>query len=100
MLKNLLLYRLGVVNLCMLAVWVFATIMGWTPLLYLGDASGITYIITLLFLVVLASTFRQACKISKDKNAVKEVKKVIAGKGLGGPLTAKIIREFSGIRTS
>lgn len=71
MLKNLLLYRLGVVNLCMLAVWVFATIMGWTPLLYLGDASGITYIITLLFLVVLASTFRQAAKISKDKNAVK-----------------------------
>jgi hypothetical protein len=71
MLKGLLLYRFLIFNLCMWAATIFATLQGWMPMIYAGDASGISYIISALFLVVLASSFRQAHKISKDKDAVK-----------------------------
>ena len=71
MLKNLLIYRLLLVNLAGLYGLFFAYQQGWVEAIYNADASYITGVITFLFVLVTASAFIQAGKVGKYINQVK-----------------------------
>jgi len=68
MLKNLLLYRLAILNLGGFAFAVWAGLLGYVEAVYAADESRITLAITALFAVGLASAWVRARKISRLLN--------------------------------
>lgn len=71
MLRNLLLYRLVLLNLCGVVITLWCWQRGYVAAMYEGDSSRITLIITGLFLVGLVSVFVRAVKVSRLLNKVK-----------------------------
>ena len=72
MLKNLLLYRLAILNLAGFAFAAWAWQLGYVEAVYAGDESRITLMITALFVVGLASAWVRARKIARLLNLSKE----------------------------
>lgn len=71
MLKNLLVYRMGIFNTLMAGLMVYLASKGYISMVFAADPTGISLAICLLFLMTFGSTAVQAYKITKDKNAVK-----------------------------
>jgi hypothetical protein len=86
MLKNLLLYRLAILNLSGFAFAGWAWQLGYVEAVYAGDESRITLIITALFAVGLASAWVRARKISRLLNLSKENRALVV---LGAKLLEK-----------
>lgn len=76
MLRNLLLYRLVLLNLCGVAIALWCWQRGYIAAMYENDSSRITLIITALFLVGMISAFVRAVKVSRLLNKVKADEKV------------------------
>ncbi len=72
MLRNLLLLRLVIFNACAVAMVVWATLLGYTRIVYTRDISHISYVITALFVVGLISTFIRAAKVGAAIDAAKQ----------------------------
>jgi hypothetical protein len=71
MLKNLLLYRMGIVNITMAALVGYLGHKGYLAMALAGDPTGITVLIAVLFLVLSSSMARRAWKTSKGMNFLK-----------------------------
>lgn len=71
MLRNLLLYRLLIINIlaAVLIVWGIAT--GYIPMLLKSDTTGLPYAMMALFGTGFVSTFIRASKVSKGLNTFK-----------------------------
>jgi hypothetical protein len=72
MLKNLLLFRLAILNLAGFAVAAWAWQLGYIEAVYAGDESRITLVITTLFAGGLASAWVRAQKVSRLLDLSKE----------------------------
>lgn len=72
MLKNLLLYRLLIFNMLGAAGLYMAWGLGWLEQIWEADASRISSVITVLFLLVLSSSLIQGWKVAKAMNAEKD----------------------------
>lgn len=70
-LRNLLLYKLIILNVCGAAALVWAWESGFVQMVYAADSSRICYAITVLFAVGLLSVFQRAWKVSVALNAIK-----------------------------
>lgn len=71
MLRNLLIYRIIIVNLLGVALLAFAWHKGWITALIEGDSTGISYVIAALFAVGMLSVFWRARKVSAILNITK-----------------------------
>lgn len=72
MLKNLLLYRFGIFNGLATALFGYLASKGYVAMAVAGDPSGITLVITCLFLILGGSTLWRTWKTAKELNALKE----------------------------
>ena len=72
MLKNLLVYRLVIVNLLWLLFLGYAQTQGWVERVIAGDHTGIIWICVAFFAYSLWSTAIRAGKVSKCLNALKD----------------------------
>ena len=71
MLKNLLLYRLAVVNTTLAALFGYLGYKGYLAMALAGDPTGITIAVAALFLVVTASMLKRAWKTAEGMNWLK-----------------------------
>ena len=71
MLRNLLLFRLAILNACGAAALVWAWSQGFVQMVFAGDSSGTTYGIVGLFVLGLLSVFRRAVKVSRELDHMK-----------------------------
>ncbi len=74
MMKNLLILRLSIFNICAFALVTWAALLGYVQMVFTRDVSHISYIIAALFLVGLASTFMRAFKVGAAIDYKKEQK--------------------------
>jgi hypothetical protein len=88
--KNLLIYRLVVVNTAWIALMVWFYIQGYVEYVLNGDHSRISYVIVLLHLIGLVSTFLWGYKISQNMNDFKDGTITIMGKTKSIKYPAKI----------
>ena len=72
MLKNLLVYRFLIVNLLAVLAGIFAGDRGWIQPLYGNDFTYLTSIISVLFVVCWATTFRRVCHTGCELNLMKK----------------------------
>lgn len=72
MLKNLLMYRLLLLNSSLISLMVYFWFKGYVPLVLAGDPTGISLGIIGLFIITGLATVGQAWKVSRDKNAFSE----------------------------
>lgn len=71
MLQNLLIYRLLILNTVALSLVVWGMTTGYVQMLFTSDTTGLPYVMSLLFLVGIISTFNRASKVSAGLNTVK-----------------------------
>lgn len=73
MLKNLLIFRLVVLNVFGLAALIWAWFAGHIQTLIDGDVSGILYMLIALFSVGMFSLFSRALKVTRGMNELKSI---------------------------
>lgn len=71
MLRNLLIYRMAIVNILFLSGLAWAWQAGFVRDMFVNDRSYMTYAAALLFAFGTASCFARACKVSVILNAMK-----------------------------
>lgn len=72
MLKNLLVFRMALVNILLFAGVAAAASQGWVSYIYANDHSHLTYAITGVFLFCLFGAFHRAYKTSTALNKLKD----------------------------
>ena len=71
MLKNLLIYRMTLLNIIVIAALIAAATQGWTQLVFTSDHSHVTYGIATLFSIGLIGCYTRSFKVATALNNLK-----------------------------